>query len=113
MDPDRLARMRDHGTQITEAIERLAVEVGVNDPLDRLAFVTGTMRTPDPATGLTPPFTLRFHEAKTAAREQGHTWAEISEAMGEGSDGRAARRVRARYLDNQARLDEQRSEAPS
>ncbi len=108
-DVARFDRMRTHGQRIHEAIQDLALEVGLETPLDALAFVVGTSRSTDPVTGLLPPFNLRLHDAKVAAREGGASWRDLAIAMGEGDDDRAMERVRARFNDNQARLDEQRA----
>lgn len=110
-DLARFERLRAHGQRIHTAIQDLAAEVGLKTPLDRLAFVVGTSREVDPETGLLPPFNWRMHDAKVAARDSGASWRDLAIAMGEGDDDRAMERVRARFNDNQARLDEQREAA--
>lgn len=108
-DVERWDRLRAHGQTIHTAIQDLALEVGLETPLDALAFIVGTSRSTDPETGLLPPFNLRMHDAKVAAKGDGASWRELAIAMGEGDDDKAMERVRARYNDNQARLDEQRA----
>lgn len=105
----RCADLREHGTRIQTAITDLATEIGASDPLDILAFTVGTARSVDPETGELPPFNLRLHEAKAAAREAGATWRDLAIALGEGDDDQAMGRVRSRFNDNQARLDEMRA----
>lgn len=109
-DRARWARLREQGRRVQDAIHALAAEVGVgDDPLDWLAFVTGTIREPEPESGEVPPFSYRFHLAKTQALDHATgTWPAIAEAMGEvepGGDARkAGQRVRSRYVDNSRRL---------
>ena len=107
-DQARYDRLRTHGQKVNEAIQDLAAEVGLDTPLDALAFTVGTSRTPDPVSGQLPPLNLRLHDAKTAARQDGATWRDLAIAMGEGDSDQAMERVRARFNENQKRLDELR-----
>lgn len=108
-DSDRFETLRAHGRKISGAIEDLARDVGLEDPLDALAFTAGTLRDLDPKTGRQTPFSTRFHEAKRAARDAGATWPEIAEAIGEGGDRVAGQRVRARFVENERRLKQMRA----
>lgn len=110
-DRARFARLREHGGKIHTGIQDLAEEVGLETPLDTLAFVVGTSREVDPETGLLPPFNYRMHIAKVQARAAGKTWGDLAIAMGEGDDTKAVERVRARFNYNQAQLDTMRAEA--
>lgn len=106
-----LARLREHGGKIHTSIHDLAADVGLNTPLEALAFVVGTSREVDPVSGLFPPFNYRMHTAKIEARADGATWADLAMAMGEGDDTKAVERVRARFKYNDAQLQALRAEA--
>ena len=61
-----------------------------NDPLGALAWLAGLMGPSE------PPFNNELRDLIERAREDSHSWREISVALGEGEDDKAVRAVAAR-----------------
>lgn len=94
-----------------EALDSVLGLINPEDPLEALAAVAGMAREArDPNTGEAPPFNFRLFEAISDARaDEVHTWIEVSEAMGQGSERNDGQRVRSRYFDNSKQLDRHRA----
>lgn len=114
---ERWAELRALGqATATQAIQQATFEHGIHDALDQLAFQVGMSRASDPVSGLAPPFNYRWHAAKTSAIEDGRSWPEITEAMGDtdtASDRArdlSIRNTRRRYFANQERLEVMRGQ---
>lgn len=92
---ERWERLRRAGTAINDAISDIIQEVGADEPVDRLAIMAG----------MVPALTHRMTDTTSEAIDTGARWADIANALGEGSDRKSALRVRARHQNELHRRD--------
>lgn len=97
---DRLADIR---TESADALEQfmheLAERLKVTTPLERLAMIAGWQREPL-EDGTVPPYTRRFHDAKTDCLNDGRSWSDILVTCGEADTLNARRRARYKHQAN-------------